>query len=96
LGEHDLFIDAKDNDQMATGHQNVSARILTYAVVLKLALNFILIPKYQATGAAMATAIMTVFWNALLRYEDALPPRTLFAANPPKRPKLQGLRLALF
>ena len=64
-----MFIDAKDNDQMATGHQNVSARILTYAVVLKLALNFILIPKYQATGAAMATAIMTVFWNALLYIE---------------------------
>jgi O-antigen/teichoic acid export membrane protein len=51
-----------------TGNQGISARILTWAVVFKLTLNFILIPKYQATGAAMATASMMVFCNALLYF----------------------------
>jgi O-antigen/teichoic acid export membrane protein len=49
-----------------TGHQLQAARILTVIVVLKIILNLTLIPMFQATGAAMATALMMVAWNICL------------------------------
>lgn len=49
-----------------TGNQQGSARILGAGVLLNAALNVILIPIYKELGAAFATALTTVFWNASL------------------------------
>jgi O-antigen/teichoic acid export membrane protein len=49
-----------------TGHQLQAARILVVTVVLKIILNLTLIPMFQATGAAMATAVTMVAWNVCL------------------------------
>ena len=46
-----------------TGNQRASAIILGAGVAVNAALNLWLIPIYQELGAALATAITTVFWN---------------------------------
>jgi O-antigen/teichoic acid export membrane protein len=46
-----------------TGHERTSAWILGGGVLLNVVLNFLLIPLYFEVGAAIATAITTVYWN---------------------------------
>ncbi len=45
-----------------TGNQKVTAKVLTTAVVIGIALNSILIPVYGMVGAAVASGIMHIFW----------------------------------
>ena len=49
-----------------TGHQNITARAMIVAVTLSLALSFLLIPRWGAFGAAMASAATMAFWNLTL------------------------------
>lgn len=48
-----------------TGQQKVFFRIIFAAAILNIVLNYILIPIYGPTGAAIATLATTVFWNLL-------------------------------
>jgi O-antigen/teichoic acid export membrane protein len=48
-----------------TGKQVVFQRILVAAFSINIVLNLILIPVYDLLGAAVATAISTVFWNVV-------------------------------
>lgn len=50
-----------------TGQQMKMLQILALATGLNLALNLLLIPAFGLTGAAIATASTTVFWNLLMR-----------------------------
>ena len=49
-----------------SGHQNASAKILAGAAALNGLLCIVLAPAYGATGAAVATAIATVYWNVMM------------------------------
>lgn len=46
-----------------TGKQNIFQIILFFALIINIILNALLIPLYGITGAAIATAVSTVFWN---------------------------------
>ena len=46
-----------------TGHQDDAAKILGVSALLSIILNTILIPTAGIMGAAIATAITTIFWN---------------------------------
>ncbi len=46
-----------------TGHEKRAARGATFAVILNVALNGILIPRYGIEGAAAATAVSSLFLN---------------------------------
>lgn len=48
-----------------TAKQKILHRILIFACVLNVSLNFLLIPKYGINGAALATGISMVVWNAI-------------------------------
>lgn len=48
------------------GKQNVFQNILIFTAVINVVLNYILIPKYGIDGAAFASAISGVIWNALM------------------------------
>lgn len=50
-----------------TGQQVKMLQILATATVLNLLLNLLLIPPFGLTGAAIATASTTVFWNLYMR-----------------------------
>ena len=72
------LVAAKSSDALAgsvgfllamTGYQVVAARILTVAAILKIALNFLLIPRYGEVGAAVSSAITTTLWNCWLYFE---------------------------
>lgn len=49
-----------------TGGQHTAARVLAAAAVLNAVLNASLIPILGVNGAATATALSIVTWNALL------------------------------
>ncbi|MBN1481477.1 flippase [candidate division KSB1 bacterium] len=49
-----------------TGHQNLTAKVMAVTVFVALVLNIILIPKWGATGAAIASGIILVMWNVTL------------------------------
>jgi len=49
-----------------TGHERDTARALSAAVVLNVALNLLLIPTLGLEGAATATSVTLVLWNLLL------------------------------
>ena len=49
-----------------TGHERTTARILCQTTLLNILLNVVFIPLYGLGGAATATAIALVVWNALL------------------------------
>lgn len=49
-----------------TGNQKTLARTLTLTAILNVALNAVLIPHYGAEGAAIATMLTFVLWNAAL------------------------------
>lgn len=46
-----------------TGHQKVLQYAAIMAAAINIILNYLLIPKYGITGAAIATAIAGAFWN---------------------------------
>jgi O-antigen/teichoic acid export membrane protein len=46
-----------------TGRQHIFQRILVVAVFLNLGLNWLLIPQYGMTGAAIAYIASSLFWN---------------------------------
>jgi O-antigen/teichoic acid export membrane protein len=47
-----------------TGHGTAQARIVGIALAVNTVLNLVLIPRHGATGAAAATAVALVSWNA--------------------------------
>lgn len=49
-----------------TGNQQGSAKILGAGVLVNVVLNAILIPVYYELGAAIATVVTAVFWNACM------------------------------
>ncbi len=49
-----------------TGYQNLTAKIMAIAVLISIACSFLLIPKWGAMGAALASTISMVFWNICL------------------------------
>jgi O-antigen/teichoic acid export membrane protein len=49
-----------------TGHERDTARALLVSALLTVALNLVLTPAFGTTGAATATGIGMVVWNALL------------------------------
>ena len=51
-----------------TGHQKVFKNIILFAALLNLVLNFILIPMYGITGAAIASTISMIFWNVFAAF----------------------------
>lgn len=52
-----------------TGHERQSLTIFVGALLLSIVLNLLLIPKYGALGAAMASSVATAAWNlAMLVY----------------------------
>lgn len=51
---------------LMSGYEQESARALWTMVVVNVVLNMLLIPAYGLIGAASATAISIVLWNALL------------------------------
>lgn len=48
------------------GHEKEVGWVTTGTALLNVALNFVLIPAFGATGAATATTISLVLWNAIL------------------------------
>ncbi|HPF77751.1 MAG TPA: polysaccharide biosynthesis C-terminal domain-containing protein [Alphaproteobacteria bacterium] len=54
-----------------TGQERYTAYAALMAMVVNIALNYLLIPHYGLTGAAIATGSSTIFWNALLAYWTA-------------------------
>lgn len=51
---------------LMTGHERDTALGVTISALLNIFLNVILIPEWGAEGAAIATAISMVVWNAIL------------------------------
>ena len=51
-----------------TGHQNDTAKILVVTATVNITLNAILIPKYGAIGAGIATAFANGLWNLIMVY----------------------------
>lgn len=49
-----------------TGHDKATTTVVLFAVILNVALNWLLIPHFGATGAAIATAISLTAWNTVL------------------------------
>jgi O-antigen/teichoic acid export membrane protein len=49
-----------------TGHHKYALQILTITASANIVLNIILIPVFGISGAAIATAVSTVFWNAAM------------------------------
>jgi O-antigen/teichoic acid export membrane protein len=48
-----------------TGYEKLSRNILLSTATINLILNYILVPRYGMTGAAIATSISTILWNIL-------------------------------
>jgi O-antigen/teichoic acid export membrane protein len=49
-----------------TGKQKQAAYVLGVCATLNIILNFLLIPNYGIEGAALATALILIFWNVTL------------------------------
>ena len=50
-----------------TGHQNATAKAMVIAVTISLTLNFLLIPRWGAFGAALASSVTMIIWNVTLQ-----------------------------
>ena len=48
-----------------TGHEKKSALVVGFSAILNIILNAVLIPRYGADGAAIATATSFFFWNGI-------------------------------
>jgi O-antigen/teichoic acid export membrane protein len=55
--------------------------VLFFAFVLNFILNFILIPKYGVTGAAVSTLVATIFWKILLYNKLQSKLKNLYVSN---------------
>lgn len=62
-----------------TGHQKLTLIGVTTAVLINATLNLALVPRYGMEGAAIATAVSLVVWNALLAV--ALKRRTGYSSS---------------
>jgi O-antigen/teichoic acid export membrane protein len=51
-----------------TGYQKVTARVLTFAVIMGIILNTLLIPTYGMVGAASAMAVTAIYWSQSLHW----------------------------
>lgn len=51
-----------------TGHERDTALVVGFSAAVNVSLNLLLIPRYGLNGAAAATALGTLVWNALLSY----------------------------
>lgn len=51
-----------------TGHERDTMRGMLIAMGINVALNFVVVPPFGMNGAAIATAISYLVWNAVLRY----------------------------
>lgn len=51
-----------------TDHAKIYRNILGCGLIINVLLNYILIPKYGASGAAFATFTSVIFWNCLAAY----------------------------
>ncbi|RPI03491.1 MAG: hypothetical protein EHM72_01325 [Calditrichaeota bacterium] len=51
-----------------SGNQKAMGRVMFCFMLFHLVINFLLIPRYAATGAAIATAVTMVLWNVSLAY----------------------------
>lgn len=49
-----------------TGHQNQSCVIMVVAMLVNIGLCFLLIPRYDAMGAAIAVAVSLSIWNLIM------------------------------
>lgn len=49
-----------------TGHEREAARVVAGAALANVALNAALVPPFGLSGAAVATAVSLVGWNAVL------------------------------
>lgn len=52
-----------------TGHERTTARVIGFSAVMNAVLNVLLIPRYGAEGAAVATSITTIVIQAVLCLE---------------------------
>ncbi|WP_034622867.1 flippase [Desulfovermiculus halophilus] len=72
-----------------TGHEKDTAVGVTIAAILNIFLNLMLIPSYQAIGAAIATVSSMIVWNILLIwavYKRIQLNSTAFGRISPRRP----------
>ena len=53
-----------------TGFQNLTAKVMTVAVVISVVLNLLLIPKWGVWGAAVASGVTMALWNVTLVLMD--------------------------
>ncbi len=51
-----------------TGNEKIVQNVLLFSAGLNFVLNFILIPFYGIIGAAIATAMTTIFWNIVTQW----------------------------
>jgi O-antigen/teichoic acid export membrane protein len=49
-----------------TGHEMDSARAMGISALFNVALNLLLLPKWQVLGSSLATTLSLTFWNVLL------------------------------
>jgi O-antigen/teichoic acid export membrane protein len=49
-----------------TGYQNLTAKVMTLAVLISVVLNFLLIPRWGVMGAAIASGATMALWNVVL------------------------------
>ncbi|MBF0445137.1 MAG: flippase [Magnetococcales bacterium] len=52
-----------------SGHEKIALKTMLITATLNVILNFIFIPLYGTTGAAIATTITLIFWNIILYFE---------------------------
>jgi O-antigen/teichoic acid export membrane protein len=50
---------------MMTGQHHFAAKVVTLCAMLNILLNYLLIPEFGINGAAAATAITVIIWNAV-------------------------------
>lgn len=62
---YNCFCGAKDLALQMTGNEKYHRNFIALAVVVNLLLNFILIPVFGATGAAIANVAANALWNTL-------------------------------
>ena len=60
--------DGQDPQPQRTGHERDTALVVGFSAAVNISLNLLLIPRYGLNGAAAATALGTLVWNALLSY----------------------------
>jgi len=49
-----------------TGHETETAKVIGTAAVFNVVMNLLLAPRFGLQGAAVATAVTFLLWNALL------------------------------